>query len=246
MKLLYALRFMTILPIPYRQDEDLDRVARSAVWFPFVGLIIGAILYGAAAGLVHLGLPSLAPTVTAILWIILTGGLHLDGLADTADGLGGGRDRERRLEIMKDSRIGSFGALTLLGQTLLKIACIAALIDVGLLQLLIIAPVAGRLVILYHFRMFPSARPGGMGEFFRSRGSWAEPVIGTLYSLVAVWYVASIPGLASLLLLMGIMSLVAVFLSKRLGGLTGDCYGATIELGETVLLLLLILQEAIL
>mgnify|MGYP000731210232 CR=1 FL=1 len=240
MRLIYALRFMTILPIPYKQDEDMTQIARSSIWFPLVGLIIGSALYGCGILLTSLGLELLIPTLITILWILFTGGLHLDGLADTADGLGG-KDRKRSLEIMKDSRVGSFGALALICHILLKIACINILVEFDLLAALCIAPMFGRLIILFHFRLFSSARPGGMGEFFKSNGTWIEPIIGTFYALVIAYYLIGLNGLLTAGTVWVATFLIGVALSKRLGGLTGDCYGATIELGETLSLLSIII-----
>ncbi len=245
MKLIYALRFMTILPFPFKQDEDMTKIARSSIWFPLVGLIIGSALYGCALLLSYLSLDLLTPTLLTILWIIFTGGLHLDGLADTADGFGG-KDREKSLEIMKDSRIGSFGALTLICHILLKIACINMLLELDLLAALGVAPMLGRLVILFHFRIFSSARPGGMGEFFKSNGSWVEPVVGAVYTLTASYFLLGITGIIAATIVWLLATLFGILLSKKLGGLTGDCYGATIEIGETLSLLSVIILGAIL
>ena len=237
MRLLYALRFLTILPIPYRQDEDLRQMARSSVWFPLVGLVIGAMLAGTHHLASSVGLDTAAPVLTTLMWILLTGGLHLDGLADTADGLGGGRTREQRLEIMKDSRIGSFGTLALIGQILLKVTLIHGLADELITPALLIAPMAGRSIVLFTFRIFPAARPGGMGDFFQKNGTWAEPIVGILYSLTAAWLLLDTAG-SLILPAAGIIILpYCLFLTKRLGGLTGDCYGSIIEILEVLILL---------
>ncbi len=144
LKLLYAIRFMTVIPIPYRQDEDLKKIARSSRYFPLVGLLIGLLLYGLYY-LLHLAeLDLLAAVGVTLLWVLITGGLHLDGLADTADGIGGGQSIERRLEIMKDSRIGSFGALALISQILIKTALIYELPETIALPALLVSPMLGR------------------------------------------------------------------------------------------------------
>ena len=175
-KILYALRFMTVIPIPYKQDEDMTAVARSLAWFPLVGALIGTVLWGTA----RLFLLFLSPLTSAFLVtassLILTGGLHLDGLSDLADGLGGGTDRERRLEIMKDSRIGAFGALALIVFLILKGLFFSELLQnlpAEELFLLILPPLWARSFAVIIIKSFPTARPGEWGIFSRKT---PEPV----------------------------------------------------------------------
>ncbi len=236
-KILYAFRFLTMLPIPYKQNEDLQQTARSSVWFPFVGLIIGGLL-AAAYYLVNLaGFTAVSAVLVIVLWILLTGGLHLDGLADTFDGLGGGRTRERRLEIMKDSRIGTFGALAIIAQLGLKTALVYDLPAELIIPALAVTPMIGRTLLLFLFRIFPSARPDGMGCFFQKNGTWAEPIVGSVYMLAVLWFLFGLTGLIASAITSIIILLYSIFLNKRLGGLTGDCYGSVIEISEVLMLL---------
>ncbi|MCF7934245.1 MAG: adenosylcobinamide-GDP ribazoletransferase [Spirochaetia bacterium] len=245
LKLLYAIRFMTVIPIPYRQDEDLKKIARSSRYFPLVGLLIGLLLYGLYY-LLHLAeLDLLAAVGVTLLWVMITGGLHLDGLADTADGIGGGQSIERRLEIMKDSRIGSFGALALISQILIKTALIYELPETIALPALLVSPMLGRTLMLFDFRLFSSARPGGMGDFFRQNGTWAEPITGTLFGHAVIWLLSGLTGIAAAGLSGLLILLYSLYLSRRLGGLTGDCYGSVIEITESLVLLLLLILPRI-
>ena len=239
-KLIYALRFMTVLPIPWRENEDLVQVSRSSGMFPLVGLIIGLLL-----GLSHLlfyRVLSAAPLafIQTVLWIGLTGGLHLDGLADTFDGIGSGRERDRMLEIMKDSSIGAFGALALVLQILFKFIFIRELNELSP-WLIIIPPLSGRWGQLIAIYCFPSARPDGMGHFFRDHIRINEVILGIICTILI--YLLLMP-VSSLLILLAHSSFIlgiSAAISKKLKGLTGDVYGLVCETGESVTLLFLLL-----
>jgi adenosylcobinamide-GDP ribazoletransferase len=252
-KFLYALRFLTVIPLPYRQDEDMTDVARSHALFPLIGFLLGLILWGAA----ELSLLIFSPLTTGFLLMIasllMTGGLHLDGLSDLADGLGGGRDREKRLEIMKDSRIGAFGALTLIGFLLVKGLLFWELLsrlEGTSLLLLVLPPLWARGFVVLIIRIFPSARPGGMGEFFQKSARPADLITAVILTagLSALILITSgqIVQLALLPMLFLVMLIPAGRINKLLIGLTGDCYGALIEGSELLSLFLLILGTAIL
>lgn len=234
-KLLYAIRFMTIIPIPYRHDEDLDQVAKASIFFPLVGLMLGSLQVGVFLVLAYAGLEILAVVSLTVSSVLLTGGLHLDGLADTADGLGGGKDPESRLRIMKDSRIGAFGALTLLCLLLVKTAAFFEL--TGHLLAILTAPMAARAIMILTFKLFKTARPGGMGEFFQKRCTLFEPIGGLLYSLTATYLLIGTAGILSFTITLVLALLIAHFFSRRLGGLTGDTYGAITELSELLFII---------
>ncbi|HRV98963.1 MAG TPA: adenosylcobinamide-GDP ribazoletransferase, partial [Aminobacteriaceae bacterium] len=150
-----ALSFLTILPCPKR-ESTVEEYGRASGWFPVAGAVLGAILY-AAALLFHRSFSPLpASALVVALWAFLTRGFHLDGLADTFDGIGGGFDRESRLAVMKDSRLGTFGGTALAAALLLKTVILAEF--GGRLEVLVIAPALGRWGILIAMRFFPSAR----------------------------------------------------------------------------------------
>ncbi len=234
-EVLLAFAFLTRLPLPAAPPTGAD-LGRSTAWFPLAGATMGLVLAGAARmAAPRLPAPVMAVLVTAALaW--MTGGLHLDGVADVFDGLGGGRgDRERILRIMRDSRIGAHGAAALVLVLALKIAAVSELLARGSLWPLIAAPVVARFAVVPLIVLFPYAREEGLGKAFRGTASWREIAIAACLAAIAVAPFAP----ASLLpagVALAIAGALAAAVQRRLGGLTGDAYGAAIELAEAVLL----------
>lgn len=229
-----ALSFLTILPCPKR-ESTVEEFGRAGGWFPVIGSVLGAILYAAALLLHRLFSPLPVSALVVALWAFLTRGFHLDGLADTFDGIGGGYDRESRLAVMKDSRLGTFGGTALAAVVLLKTALLAEC--GGRPEMLVIAPTLGRWALLIAMRSSPSARPGGMGDTFRKQCGQQQLLLG---SLAALWPVLLLSGLSGLPLLGIVPALTVLFslwLKHLLGGLTGDSYGAVCELMELSALL---------
>ncbi|MBN2656494.1 MAG: adenosylcobinamide-GDP ribazoletransferase [Spirochaetales bacterium] len=242
-KFIYALRFMTVLPIPWKEGEDLSEVARSLSFFPLAGLIIGLTNLGVftVAGL--LVSPFLSAVLVTVWWILITGGLHLDGLADTADGVWGGTTRERRLEIMKDSRIGAFGVLALISFILMKTGALYELFgfyDFNKYRALIIAPVIGRWISVFSLYTFDSARQDGLGAFFKEHVSLKELITALILSLLIVLIAGGLPGAAAMASATVLALVFSVFLTGKLGGLTGDTYGAMTEGAELLTLLVML------
>jgi len=242
--LFYALRFMTALPLPWKNNEDLTQVSRSSGLFPLVGLFIALLLYSVYL----LGSLIFSPLTTAFLqtlfWVLITGGLHLDGLSDTLDGLGSRQDREKTLEIMKDSNTGVFGVLGLILQVLAKIVL---LYELNLIDpvLLILVPVTARWGQLISIRFFPSARKDGMGRFFHDAMRNREFVLGLVITL-SVYLLTGYYIMILVLLFHSLYTVLVSFsISTKLRGLTGDIYGFICETGETVVLFLLIVANAL-
>jgi adenosylcobinamide-GDP ribazoletransferase len=233
---LCAVGFLTRLPAPHGELAD-DDVARSAGFFAWVGGLIALGLWGAAWLLAPLG-PRVAAVVLIALWALVTGGLHLDGLADTFDGLGGGRgDRARALDIMRDSRIGAHGATALVLLLGLKWAALERALELGLTPWLA-APVLARLSATILLAVFPYARTQGLGSAFAGRVGLREIAVGALAVVPLVWVFRlgfAPAGLAGAALALAI----ALRMQKLLGGLTGDVQGAAIELFETAFLVAL-------
>jgi adenosylcobinamide-GDP ribazoletransferase len=223
-----ALAFLTRLPVPAPADPRLDR---AAAWFPLVGLVVGGLAAGVRA-LADLVLPPLPATVLAVAAAVLvTGGLHEDGLADIAEGLGAHTTRERRLEILKDPRVGTFGALALVLATALVIATVSGLDTAHAARALIAAHVLARWAILPISRALPPARAGGAGALLRVPASTLA--VGTVLAVAAA-LVAATPGPgAAALAAAALAALVSgATLRHTLGGVTGDGYGATAKLAE--------------
>jgi adenosylcobinamide-GDP ribazoletransferase len=182
------------------------------------------------------------PLTTAFLqtlaWVIMTGGLHLDGLSDSIDGLGSRQNRDRTLEIMKDSHTGAFGALSLILQILLKTFFCYEINEIDPLLILLV-PVTGRWGQLISIRYFPPARKDGMGHFFQEHMRFRELVLGFLTTLLV--YIGT--GKTAMLFILPVHALFVLLtsrrISKKLGGLTGDIYGFICETGESVVLIMI-------
>jgi cobalamin 5'-phosphate synthase/cobalamin synthase len=219
-------------------------LAGSAAFFPLVGAALGALLGGLGL-LLETALPP-GPTAALLLaaGALVTGGLHLDGLMDTADGAFGGRTRERRLEIMLDSRIGAYGALALGLALLGQYACLVELGGVDRLLALVVALTLGRWTMALALALFPAAQAHGLGAAYRAEGDRGPAAVATLLALAVVAASAAAspdgPALARALAAGGLALLIVLgaghWLSGRLGGLTGDTYGALGVLTETAAL----------
>jgi adenosylcobinamide-GDP ribazoletransferase len=232
---LEAARYLTIVPLPGHVAAA-PSLGRAAPWFPVVGLVlgIGLIAIDLITGLLFPSLLAALLTVTA--WKLVTGGLHLDGLADCLDGLAG-RDPAHRLAIMRDSRIGAFGAVGLLLFLLLEVAAVAGLPRPGRSQALLAAPVIGRAVPPLLGRLFAPARPDGHGAAFASALSRAPaPVALAIALVVALLALGPLGPVALVVALVGGLAL-ARFLARRLSGITGDVLGASVEVAELAVLL---------
>lgn len=227
-----ALAFLTRLPTP-RGWGDVE-FARALPFYPVAGLVVGAFVAAAgwAGGLVD---PWLGALLALLAWVALTGALHLDGLADLADGLGAAHgDRERLLRVMADPHIGRFGVVALVLQLLAKLLLLQLLLQGGWVLLLAV-PAVARLGPLLWAKLLPPLKASGLG---------AAIARGTSWPLIAGWLVALAatalflpPLLAAFLLLPAL----ALWFRAKLGGMTGDAHGAGIELMESALLLAAVL-----
>lgn len=237
---LCAVQFLTLIPVRFAEMPDSRVQASGLLCYPLVGGLIGLVLM-LLAFLVQ-GLPSgLAAALVLAAWAGISGGLHLDGLADSADGwLGGLGSRERTLEIMKDPHLGASGALVLILVLLLKWSALDALLEAGLFWPLLLAPLAGRSAALLLLATTPYARPSGIAETMLPELK-RHHALGTCVAVVLV-LAAFDPFLPLILLLVGVG--LRYLMLRRLGGTTGDTAGATIELIETLLLLVIIISKA--
>ena len=224
--------FLSTLPTP-RVDWSSTRLGRAAVWFPWVGLALGGLLWAVQRVGLWLWGPGVAGVLVAAAWAALTGGLHLDGLADCGDGLLPPVDRERRLAILADPRLGSFGATVLVLVLLLKAATAATVMPPAL----VMATVWSRWLLLWAARQ-PQARPGGMGAAFAAD---LTPATLAWASIVPLMLLAlsgdGLRGGVAVLAAVGVSAGMVALARARLGGVTGDVYGAVIELAETTILL---------
>jgi adenosylcobinamide-GDP ribazoletransferase len=232
-----ALTFLTKLPWPWPGPADEAALARSMLWFPWVGALLGLAFWGGWTGLTKiLPMPAAAALLLAFtVWI--TGGLHLDGLADTADGLGGGRSPADALHIMKDSRVGAFGVISLIVVLLLKFSLFLSFNDTGVTRGLLLYPVISRWGMVLLAYLSPYARAeGGLGQAM-TMGVSRRVVAWASLSAVALSVVfLGVKGLV----LFGVAGLAvwlgSLYFQKRLGGITGDILGATNEVLEVLVL----------
>jgi adenosylcobinamide-GDP ribazoletransferase len=232
-KLGLALSFLTIVPVPRHRMADARELAASMAWFPLVGLLLGALLTGAALGLQGcLPLPATAAILVALL-TAATRALHLDGLADTLDGLGGGHTREDSLRIMKDHAVGAFGAVGLVLVLLLKYGLILGLLEMGAVKNLLIFPAAGRMAMVLLAYLSPYARlEGGLGEAMATLTTGKVLCLAGGSAALIVAVVAHWQGLLSLAMVCALTWALALYFKQRLGGVTGDVFGAVNEVME--------------
>jgi adenosylcobinamide-GDP ribazoletransferase len=229
-----AFGLMTTLPVRLPDNWSAGDSGRAAVWYPLVGLVIGALTW-LSWKVTILFFPALvAGVVTLIVWVALTGGLHLDGLADCCDGLFVSAGPERRLEIMKDPHIGAFGVTGLILVLFLKAVALTSLTSAASPGILLAASLA-RWCIL-PAGLLPLARPSGMGADFAAGFRRSFIIWGAAIPL-AIAIVLGVRGALSIVAGTGVMALVLWLAKSRIGGVTGDVFGMLVELVETVVLL---------
>ena len=235
--LVAAVRFLTRVPLPGPETRAED-LSGAVPWFPLVGACVGL----ATAGTFTLSLRLWPATVAAALAVgaglMLTGGFHEDGFTDAVDGLGGGWTRERVIEIMKDSRIGAYGAM---GLWILLTLRWAALVALGLESLLALpfAMLCGRWSISVLLRALPTVSRG-LAKEVHGQSGWSAPLLASLWlgaAVAGLWIGRREPLLPTLLAALGMTALWVVYLRRRMGGHSGDLLGAGCQLVEAAALL---------
>ena len=252
-----SLSFLTILPAAHGLSPDPRAISNSRAFFPLTGLLLGVLLV-----LVELGAARVFPVylTAAVLLAVLvaaTRGLHLDGLMDICDALFGGASRERRLEIMKDPRVGAFGVVGGVTILLLKYSALLALLDPvfrggsppesmvflgmvgqqpGKLLALLLFPLLSRWAMVVLLGAFPYARAEGLGAPFHQGGARIATLAAALTALAVSVVLGGFGGLGLLLGVTALALALGWVMNRALGGLTGDCYGATNELSEVAVL----------
>lgn len=229
-----AFGLMTTLPLRLPDDWSTGDSGRASVWYPFAGLVIGALTWLAWRVSMFAFPPLVAGIVTLVVWVALTGGLHLDGLADCCDGLLASVSVERRLEIMKDPHIGAFGVIGLILVLLLKAATLASLTPFTSFGILLAASLA-RWCIL-PAGLLPLARASGMGADLASGFRRSFMIWGALVPLV-IAIMLGMRGILSTLAGLGAAGSVLWLAKSRIGGVTGDVFGMVVEIVEIVVLL---------
>jgi adenosylcobinamide-GDP ribazoletransferase len=236
---LTAVQFLTRFPLPALAYEQ-DSLARSVKFFPVVGLLLGA----GSVGLYFTLTPHLPATLVALVivayLVAITGCLHEDGLADCFDGFGGGWERERVLEIMRDSRIGSYGAAALALSLMARVILIASLPRAQAAAYLMAAPVLSRWSSLPLSFFLPPAREidpqAGQGARIARLTNRGSLITGSLLAFAAVFALLRMRALVPISMAILVTLLTGLYYRRRIGGITGDCFGATNQLSEIAVL----------
>jgi len=235
--LLLAIQFLTIIPVKV-SDFDEKKLGRTVVYFPLVGLLLGLILLGANNIALFLGFEQWAISIIlVVLLIILTGGLHLDGLADTSDALLSGKNKSKMLEIMRDSYIGAMGVLSLISVILLKAAFLSSINAKLIIPSLLLMCILSRWSMVMLMFLFPYVRQEGKATAFIRGINLKAFILSTLIALFCVLLIWNLMGIALMLIAAVNAYLFGIFTKKKIGGITGDTIGAANELIEVVILL---------
>lgn len=237
MRLLAALQFLTVIPV--KRSFSAEQVGRSTGYFPVVGIVIGVIL-AALNYLLSLVLPSsVVNALLVVSLVVLSGGLHLEGLADTCDGLAKHGTPDERRGVMHDSRVGGFGVIGIALVLLVKYISLNSLPQGLMMFTLVTTPVISRWAMVYAIFAYPYARASGLGKAFKQATGWRELVMATLVALVLAAALLKLAGLVTLFMLWLLTMAVAVYLKRKFAGLTGDTYGAINEVAESAVFILL-------
>lgn len=240
--LLLAIGFLTIIPIKSDWRFDGRISASMLLFFPVAGLAIGLILAGANISLSLLSLNRfLINSILIVLLIIITGSLHLDGLADTFDGFLSRKDRNDILKVMKDSHIGTMGVLSLICIILIKLALLSALKIDNISSALILMCVLSRYYLVFLIFCFPYAREEGKAKIFFDGVNRKVFLSATIITLFFSYSISDIKGLIIFVLLTPIIFLFGSFIRNKIGGMTGDTLGAMNEFSEAAILFMLLI-----
>ncbi|MEI8235154.1 MAG: adenosylcobinamide-GDP ribazoletransferase [Verrucomicrobiota bacterium] len=232
--LIAALQFLTVCPCVARVTCSERDIGRSTPWFPLVGLLIGAAVAFLDRGLSALFPPLLSSAISVVALVAASGGLHTDGLADTADGFLSSRPRERMLEIMRDSRIGAMGVLGIVCVLALKSAALYSVPGPVRWLVLLLMPLAGRCSMVVQLSLLPYARSGGLCSVFVQNQRRADVVLTLGVFASAAWLIGGVFGLCAVGASVAGVGIFSVWCRSKIGGFTGDTLGAGCELVELI------------
>ena len=234
--LLAAFQFLSIFPAVIRRPFTEKELGRSVGYYPLVGLALGGVMFGIVNGISRFFSSQVSAAFVLILWVVLTRAIHLDGFLDTCDGLFGGFTPEKRLVIMRDSRVGAFA---LVGCGVLLISMFSAIESTNsMLCSLLLAPVFGRWALSFAVIAFPYARSEGMGRVMKDNSNWLQLSLASLTTLVIAWLVGQWIGLIVFGLVVITSFLWLRYVLRLIPGLTGDIYGATCVVIEVLVLVI--------
>ncbi|MBI5192752.1 MAG: adenosylcobinamide-GDP ribazoletransferase [Nitrospirae bacterium] len=245
-QLFIALGFLTVLPIPMKGELRPADMGRAMAFFPVAGAVIGGILVSADVALSYILPKSVASFILVVVLALITGGLHLDGLADTCDGLYGGKTREDALAIMKDSRVGAIGAVGLIMIIGLKYTAIHEIPQTMKYAALLLMPTLSRWAIVLMAALSDYARVNkGTGKDFVETVTPLNLVTATFFACVAAIVMMGWIGALLISFIGGVTLIGVVYFKKRLGGVTGDVLGAVNEFNEVMVLLFILIMAQV-
>jgi len=233
-RLMAAIRFLTVLPAPGSWGAAEADLAGSVPLFPVVGLLLGIVAAGVAWSLSLIAPPLVSAGVIVLLLVAFSGGLHMDGLSDTADGFLSWRPRERVLEIMRDSHVGAMGVIAIVGVLLMKFAALASLPAASLWPAALLAPLAGRSAMVIHMALLAYVREKGLGLVFCKRRPYLSALWATAVLAAACWGLFDVKGLVVAGVCVATALALAAWSYRKIGGATGDTFGAACEIVELV------------
>jgi len=237
--LLLALQFLTIIPVKVKSFTE-KKLITSMVFFPVIGFFVASLLMAANFFFLFLGFNNFTVNIIlVILLIAITGGMHLDGLSDTFDGLSSGNSKDAILAVMRDPRCGVMGALSIICVLLLKISFLSSVSLAQKSGALILMCATGRWSLVFLLFMFPYARPSGKGKTFSEGINLKIFITATVFPLSCAVIFFGISGIWVMVFAMLIAFLFGRFIVKKVGGITGDSLGASCELVEAAVLFLI-------
>jgi adenosylcobinamide-GDP ribazoletransferase len=245
---LAALQFLTNIPVPIKREITPAQLGRATTYFPLVGLIIGVILAVLNWLLYYILPPGVINALLIVVLVILTGAMHLDGFADTCDGIAGHKTVEERWQVMRDSRTGAFGVVGLVVLLLVKYASLNNIPSHLITAVLIFMPVVSRWAMVYAIFVYPYARPEGLGTVYKKNTRWLQLTIATAVTLALAAALIPLFWYLGFIMIFGVWmvtTLLALYLKHKFAGLTGDTYGAINEIAEATALLLAVLTYTI-
>lgn len=240
-RFLAALQFLTIIPVPWQREARENELGRSAGYFPVIGLIIGLILAG-LVWLFDLILPTAVANVLLLVsMVILSGAIHLDGFADTCDGIAGHKTVEGRWQAMRDSRAGAFGIVGVVLLLLVKYVSLNSIPEASLMMTLVLMSVVSRWTMTYAIFVYPYAHSSGLGKTFKEGTTWPRFTMATIIAVAVGAILAQLVGLAIIFVTLVITAVIAAYFKSKFSGLTGDNYGAINEISEVSVLIIIAL-----
>ncbi len=237
---LAAVTFLTVLPLPSRYEIGEKEHGASLIYYPVVGLLLGLVYCGIYKLMAILMTPFATASVIIVVMSAISGALHIDGLADSFDAFMSQGSKERALEIMKDSSAGPMGVFAIFAVLLIKFAALTSIKPSIVCTALLIAPIMARCAMMIAIASFPYVRSyGGLGTPLIDHAGKKHAVIGLLFALVAGAYIGGGAGVFATVVMLAVTIVFSYYSTRRVGGMTGDTYGALCEITEAVVMLAL-------